>query len=531
MRTHSREASVPSTSSSDKDKDKVLCVCGVTTNDGKPMVQCIRCCAWSHLQCVRLTQRTAKKIMFHCHRCKGLPVNNKPSVNKPSVNKPSVSGKTRENLVCGSVSHCSAIPGRRSSKPPQKNPNAGSSQAPLTHPVPVSTTQIPTTCSQPMHLPSSSPCPSAPFSQPLPLGNHCSSVECAATPTIVEASAPTIDNCVYSKVDGVLSSANTQSTSTHSDCVTRAEVSSMLTKMESLIMASVNARLLALEEQVSGLTHTVHTLRERCKDTYPSSQRSSTRSRRRPSFLHSSDKTNSLSHQNSHSANSLPFRVVWGTPRSCSSQVVLKAICALLPDADRPSVTVKGSFRQRGSRVLWWYTIMAPIAVMQQIENAWYILEAKTSWSLRPSLSGHFRSHVDVADPQCPPIPPDSIPTAADPAPITVNAPTPVLSDVVCSSVHSGSTVTNAQEVSREQSGKASLSDSSPSTDTSSLTVTYTSSVLNSGLPPTGGVSIGVHQDPDADLPLASTCQAAVNSGTRSSTPFLDQLTSPEEAS
>ena len=59
----SREASVPSTSSSDKDKDKVLCVCGVTTNDGKPMVQCIRCCAWSHLQCVRLTQRTAKKIV------------------------------------------------------------------------------------------------------------------------------------------------------------------------------------------------------------------------------------------------------------------------------------------------------------------------------------------------------------------------------------------------------------------------------------------------------------------------------------
>ena len=410
--------------------------------------------------------------MFHCHRCKGLPVNNKPSVNKPSVNKPSVnkpsvnkpsvnkpsvnkpsvnkpsvnkpsvnkpsvnkpsvnkpsvnkpsvnkpsvSGKTREKLVCGSVSHCSAIQGRHSSKPPQKNPNAGSSQAPLIHPAPVSTTQIPTTCSQPMHQPSSSLCPSAPLSQPLPLGNHCSSVECAATPTIVEASAPTIDNCVYSTVDGVLSSANTQSTSTHSDCITRAEVSSMLTKMESLIMASVNACLLALEEQVSGLTHIVHMLKERCKDTSPSSQRSSTRSHRRPSFLHSSDKTNSLSHQNSHSTNSLPFRVVWGTLRSCSSQVVLKAICALLPDADRPSVTVKGSFHRRGSHVLWWYTIMAPTAVMQQIENA---LEAKTSWFLRPSLSGHFRSYVAVADLQCPPIPPDSIPTAADPAPITI---------------------------------------------------------------------------------------------------------------
>ena len=90
----SREASASSTSSSDKDKDKVLCVCGVTTNDGKPMVECVRCCAWSHLQCVRLTQRTAKKVMFQCHRCKGQPVN-KPSVSKPPVTKPSVSGKTR----------------------------------------------------------------------------------------------------------------------------------------------------------------------------------------------------------------------------------------------------------------------------------------------------------------------------------------------------------------------------------------------------------------------------------------------------
>ena len=103
----------------------------------------------------------------------------------------------------------------------------------------------------------------------------------------------------------------------------------MVAKMESLIMASVNARLLALEEQVSGLTHTVHMLREKCKDTSSSSNKSSTCSHRRPSHLHTSDRTNPISHQNSHSANSLPFRVVWGTPRSCSSQVVLKAICAL----------------------------------------------------------------------------------------------------------------------------------------------------------------------------------------------------------
>ena len=287
----------------------------------------------------------------------------------------------------------------------------------------------------------------------------------------------------------------------------------MLAKMESLIMASVNARLLALEEQVSGLTHTVHMLRGKCKDTSSSSHRSSTRSHRRPSHLYTSDRTNPISHQNSHSANSLPFRVVWGTPRSCSSQVVLKAICALLPESTRPTVTVKGSFRRRGSRVLWWYTIMAPAAVMQQIVDAWHILEARTSWSLRPSLSGHLRPHVAVADSQCPPIPLDSVTTAADPTLTIVNPPPPVLSDVICPSVDSmssGSTVTTAREVSREESREESRGAYSPP----------------------GEVSTVVNQVvPDTALPPTSTRQAAVDPVTRPSTPFLDQTTSPEEAS
>ena len=55
----------------DRAKDKVLCVCGTTINDGKPMVECTSCGAWSHLHCSRLTQRTAKKAIFKCHRCKG----------------------------------------------------------------------------------------------------------------------------------------------------------------------------------------------------------------------------------------------------------------------------------------------------------------------------------------------------------------------------------------------------------------------------------------------------------------------------
>ena len=45
---------------------KVLCVCGATDNDGRPMVECMSCKAWSHLQCVHLTQRTAKTAKYNC---------------------------------------------------------------------------------------------------------------------------------------------------------------------------------------------------------------------------------------------------------------------------------------------------------------------------------------------------------------------------------------------------------------------------------------------------------------------------------
>ena len=59
-----------SSSSSPPVTDKVLCVCGAVSDDGKAMVECTKCGAWSHLQCARLTQRTARKSPFFCHRCK-----------------------------------------------------------------------------------------------------------------------------------------------------------------------------------------------------------------------------------------------------------------------------------------------------------------------------------------------------------------------------------------------------------------------------------------------------------------------------
>ena len=79
------------------------------------------------------------------------------------------------------------------------------------------------------------------------------------------------------------------------------------------------------------------------------------------------------SSQSRTSSNSLPFQVVWGTQRSCSTQVMLKAISAHLPNTAQSSLVVK---HQRASKLIWWFTIKAPAELIQKIEGVWHVLEA-----------------------------------------------------------------------------------------------------------------------------------------------------------
>ena len=91
-------------------------------------------------------------------------------------------------------------------------------------------------------------------------------------------------------------------------------------------------------------------------------------------------------------SNTLPYRIVWGTQRNCSSQVLLKAICSLLPNHAWGQISVKRSVRPNGPRSRWWFTIMAPDEIMKEIVRKWNILESRTSWSLIQSLSNRPRS-------------------------------------------------------------------------------------------------------------------------------------------
>ena len=136
----------------------------------------------------------------------------------------------------------------------------------------------------------------------------------------------------------------TTSTTSHNGCTTCFSMQESISLMRSLVSkselslrADLNSKISRLEKKVSDLT----------------------------------DIINSLS-------------IVWGTQRRCTALVVHKA---LLPNHMWSSTTVKSSLRRRGPSFLWWHTIIAPSAVMDQIDKVWHILEAKPSWSLRNSLS------------------------------------------------------------------------------------------------------------------------------------------------
>ena len=290
---------------------------------GRPMVECMKCNAWSHLQCVKLTKRTAKSAKFLCHKCKVAA----PKHGKASKTRPQLQGKQPYGISTTA------------------NSNPTTECAPSV-----------TSC-----LPAVLPVLGNPTPTMSTVRDNDVSADAVGQHRLMPVTAePTLCD---------------QSAQTDLSFIPKAEVVAMLRRLESSIRMELNVRLLALEDKVEKLSQSLH------------HKKIPTRSVNIPRRSSSNIDSN---HLRQSTSNSLPYRVVWGTPNRCSSQVILKAISALLPTPDRPSVVVKRSTRRRGPNILWWFTIMAPQEIMQRIEAVWHILEAKTSWSLRSSLSSRI---------------------------------------------------------------------------------------------------------------------------------------------
>ena len=167
-----------------------------------------------------------------------------------------------------------------------------------------------------------------------------------------------LPSCIDFQEEATLPSSvrNRSQTSNDTNFISFGEVQELLKKVELSIRSELNLRLLNLEGQVAKL---LQTLQEKSKPIGPSSPHP------RGLSLHYTQPSRSRLHKNS---NQLPFRIIWGTPSNCSTRVVSKAICALLPTCDASSLVVKRSVRSVGSRNIWWFTLIAPLLSCRRLK-------------------------------------------------------------------------------------------------------------------------------------------------------------------
>ena len=147
---------------------QVQCVCGDEAS-GKSTVECVSCSSWSHIQCARLTLRTAKQSRFLCHKCR--PATGKragaaggkkcqgDTAHLLAPPRPSLQSSSNElPAPATSPPTCSSTPAQYSPLSPHQP-----SPPPPPQPSPPPPSQPPSTeHSQPTSSPSSNPSPSPP---------------------------------------------------------------------------------------------------------------------------------------------------------------------------------------------------------------------------------------------------------------------------------------------------------------------------------------------------------------------------------
>ena len=109
-----------------------------------------------------------------------------------------------------------------------------------------------------------------------------------------------------------------------------------------------------------------------------------------PSGVFSHRTPNSHHHSSQLRKAATPFRIIWGTQSSCTTDVVTRAILPLTPVGMHSHITVKRSVRTRpDGKHKWWFTIMAPADILSFLDSQWDPLFARAGWCLQASLQHH----------------------------------------------------------------------------------------------------------------------------------------------
>ena len=380
---------------------KLNCICRLQkNNDIKLTILCSQCKNLHHLHCVHLTVRTAKKTTFICRNCKTSSISSsQPSRSNAPPNSKSIT---------------------RHKAPGKQNPTHKKVQKPVAPPA--STSSIPSAPNtEPLELPvvnhvleqTSSAIDQS--SSSYPNNHHCSTqsgLESVGTNDTSDKQSLPDNQTIPSSLGGstvpFIGPANSCSHSdinhhpnseNNSPYITRACALKLINKIESSLRAEMNLRLISLENHVDRLNNEIKVLKHSCSNpafsSHPAFHQFPSRPPPHPSRHPPSYPPRHPVLQPSRrpvppvSTSHLPFRVIWGTPRNCSSSVIFKAISALLDHSTSESIMVKRSIRQRAHKSVWWFTIMAPPDTMHRIEEVWPTLQSKTAWNLKTSLSSH----------------------------------------------------------------------------------------------------------------------------------------------
>ena len=224
--------------------DKVLCVCGVTVNDGKPMVECVECGSWSHIQCARLTIRTAKKAAFRCHCCRPSlsfardPGRDGMGSGSTKLGKTQKSKNSQAQLHAQPIQSHSRTSHSLSPDPPPPQPAIVSSQP---HSIP------------PIHQMNRNP-PS----------DTCITAEC--DDTVMEDSGTQTSSDPHFPIVPSSARVHVQHGVHGSDTVLRSELNNIISKLKSEIRMETQARMLSLEAQVAELKQSVNNLINKCRE-------------------------------------------------------------------------------------------------------------------------------------------------------------------------------------------------------------------------------------------------------------------------
>lgn len=69
------------------------------------------------------------------------------------------------------------------------------------------------------------------------------------------------------------------------------------------------------------------------------------------------------------------YCIVWGTRFSTREDDVLRSLALLVPSEDPSSISVKRSVRRSPSNTKWWFTVCAPVDILNTLDDSWGLLE------------------------------------------------------------------------------------------------------------------------------------------------------------